>query len=661
MLTKASASTQGLTKTYYYSNYTELTKMTASEYGGTTRDYTYEHDNAGRLTRQVQNVFSPNSTTTYNYEWDALDRMTKVQRVTSGVTKTINYTYNAAGKRVRRDEQGTGASGVTKYWTYQGDNIASVSNHYLSGGQVTKDDYVYTVRPGRINNALERHKLNGNGSDSRYYQYDHRGNVASVTDANGKITKGYQYDAFGNIAFSFQTGQSGPATNDGDILFTGKDLDPDTGLYYFNARWYDPELGQYISRTDFDPDEEHPYAFCEDDPISYVDPDGLVSQAARDAASIGIGFLPVVGSAQSIVELISGYDYISGECVNRWLAAAGIAVGLIPFGKGLFKGGAKGAKRLSRFSKKGVGVCFVAGTLVQASEGATPIEQMEVGALVRTNQEKDGSEETISSTKSDKDHFSGICDGEEVNAETWRAVRLIQQQADASRSIVTYLRPTWWIERLGAREGARLQLDMPEVGAVGEFVVESVRRLDRIEPSRPGFRHVVGSFVHENAVVLDMTIQGESGRTGKSEVLGVTPDHPIWSVTRGEFLPAGELRPGELVQALRGPAQVLSIVPRPGRHTVYNLEVHGEHVYRVGNSGVLVHNNPCKANPRWEWKGKPGSTPGSRSGSWVDSQTGDTLRSDMHHGPPIGAHWGYQDADGKWWRLFLDDGRVEPK
>ena len=75
MLTKASQSTQGLTKTYYYSNYTELTKMTASEYGGTTRDYTYEHDNAGRLTRQVQNVFSPDSTTTYNYEWDALDQI----------------------------------------------------------------------------------------------------------------------------------------------------------------------------------------------------------------------------------------------------------------------------------------------------------------------------------------------------------------------------------------------------------------------------------------------------------------------------------------------------------------------------------------------------------------------------------------------------------
>jgi RHS repeat-associated protein len=275
MLTKASASPQGLTKTYYYSNYTELTKMTASEYGGTTRDYTYEHDMAGRLTRQVQNVFSPNSTTTYNYEWDAADRMTKVQRVASGVTKTINYTYNAAGLRVRRVDASTS---VTKLWTYAGNNIASVSTKSGgSFGDTSTQEWVYTVAPGLINNVLERHKANyaAGTTTSEYYQYDHRGNVAAVTDSTGKILRGYQYDAFGNIPFSFATGQSGAAPTD-DILFTGKDLDPDTGLYYFNARWYDSDGGRYVSRTELPPSAEHPYVLCENSTITFVDTNGLL-------------------------------------------------------------------------------------------------------------------------------------------------------------------------------------------------------------------------------------------------------------------------------------------------------------------------------------------------------------------------------------------------
>ena len=269
MLTKASESNQGLTKTYYYANFTELTKMTASEYGGTTRDYTYEHDMAGRLTRQVQNVFSPNSTTTYNYEWDALDRMTKVQKVAGGVTKTINYAYNGSGFRVRRVDTSTN---VTKLWTYQGANIASVQTS--SGGAYGSDDWVYMVAPGMIRNALERHKLNGSGTDSRYYQYDHRGNTIAVTDKDGKILRGYQYDAFGNLSFSFQQGSSTPPSSD-DILFTGKDYDEDTGLYYFNARWYDSGTGQYLSRSSLSPDKELRYGLCEDDPVGLVDPSGF--------------------------------------------------------------------------------------------------------------------------------------------------------------------------------------------------------------------------------------------------------------------------------------------------------------------------------------------------------------------------------------------------
>lgn len=67
-----------------------------------------------------------------------------------------------------------------------------------------------------------------------------------------------------------------------------------------------------------------------------------------------------------------------------------------------------------------------------------------------------------------------------------------------------------------------------------------------------------------------------------------------------------------------------------------------------------------KAPEGFVWKGKPGSTPGSKQGSFYNPKTGESLRPDRNHGDPIGGHWDYRDANGNWYRIF-PDGRMEPK
>ncbi|NLW46759.1 MAG: hypothetical protein GXY86_05440 [Firmicutes bacterium] len=62
----------------------------------------------------------------------------------------------------------------------------------------------------------------------------------------------------------------------GYSLFTGKVLDESTGLVYFGARWYDPEVGRFIS-PDPEEDGENWYAYCGNDPVNYIDPDGRLS------------------------------------------------------------------------------------------------------------------------------------------------------------------------------------------------------------------------------------------------------------------------------------------------------------------------------------------------------------------------------------------------
>jgi len=72
--------------------------------------------------------------------------------------------------------------------------------------------------------------------------------------------------------------------------------------------------------------------------------------------------------------------------------------------------------------------------------------------------------------------------------------------------------------------------------------------------------------------------------------LRVTSGHPVWSVTRGAWIGAGELVPGEALAAWRGePVAVLANLPEADTAT-WNLEVENEHVYRVGPAGILVHN-----------------------------------------------------------------------
>jgi len=60
----------------------------------------------------------------------------------------------------------------------------------------------------------------------------------------------------------------------------------------------------------------------------------------------------------------------------------------------------------------------------------------------------------------------------------------------------------------------------------------------------------------------------------------------------------------------------------------------------------------AKPGRDYEWKGKPGSKPGDKDGNWYNPKTGQSLRPDTDHKPPVGPHWDYKDPDGDWWRMF---------
>ena len=64
-----------------------------------------------------------------------------------------------------------------------------------------------------------------------------------------------------------------------------------------------------------------------------------------------------------------------------------------------------------------------------------------------------------------------------------------------------------------------------------------------------------------------------------------------------------------------------------------------------GNDGKV-------APPETVWRGRPGSEPGSADGNYYNPRTQESYRPDLNHPDPLGPHWDYRDAAGKWYRIF---------
>jgi RHS repeat-associated protein len=154
---------------------------------------------------------------------------------------------------------------------------------------------------------------------------------------------------------------------------------------------------------------------------------------------------------------------------------------------------------------------------------------------------------------------------------------------------ITLLRPVEWIEERQVRVGGKFPFRLPEMGVVGEPVVQAVDPCQTL-PQGAG-RLVTATFRHSWGELYDLLVEGE----GKP--IKVTFTHPFWSPDRKKWVSAGELEIGERLLAENGGSpRVMSLTKRLKPEQVCNIEVEGDHCYRVGEGGLLVHNAsvPCE-------------------------------------------------------------------
>jgi RHS repeat-associated protein len=136
-----------------------------------------------------------------------------------------------------------------------------------------------------------------------YFIPDALGSIRALVDTKGYIRQMYEYSSFGGIRVLDEEGSpiSIKDAIPNPYTFTGREFDPETGLYYYRARYYDPRLGRFlqidpallehygvikeatslpisiIPDLPIDPQNFNPYIYTLNNPINYIDPDGEIT------------------------------------------------------------------------------------------------------------------------------------------------------------------------------------------------------------------------------------------------------------------------------------------------------------------------------------------------------------------------------------------------
>jgi RHS repeat-associated protein len=249
--------TSDRTVVYEYSARNELTRYSDPE--GSGKYWVCEYDLRGNRTKWRHTFWTDSW---YSYGWDAQDRLTKVY--SNSNAKTTEYKYDHAGRRAAKRVNSGAGFGAWTWYLYDGLKV-------VAEGTSSTSKMYYTTAPGDPGGIICRDA--SAGTNPLYYHYDRLGNVMAVSDSNGAPYAPYTMDAYGNVLqVGTSTGYSASQSDPQPYHLTTKEWDPDTALFYFNARWYDRGTGRFVS---LDPYRVlNRYQFASSNPISSLDTDG---------------------------------------------------------------------------------------------------------------------------------------------------------------------------------------------------------------------------------------------------------------------------------------------------------------------------------------------------------------------------------------------------
>ena len=343
---------------YYYDGFNQLVRENISlDSSSYQRTFVYNYDDQGNIVSIYEYAYTTATTITsqplkfsiYEYGNDWGDQLTRMRVYENFVLVEDNsYTYDDSGNPLSKIDSVGGASveytwdgrQLTGYYTPQTYTTYSYNNEGL---RVSK----------YADGVLSTYILDGDkiiveyrGNDTIYYTYDQdgtllsmnyngseyfyitnmQGDVIELVDMSGNSVVKYKYDAWGNIIY--QT----PNQTIGDInpfRYRSYYFDEDTGLYYLQSRYYDPEIGRFLSADGMigkvsSVISHNMYTYCENNPVMYVDNNGEIAIFVVTAI-FGCVFGAISGGIEA---------YINGENVLGGIIEGGLVGGALGFAFG---------------------------------------------------------------------------------------------------------------------------------------------------------------------------------------------------------------------------------------------------------------------------------------------------------------------------------------
>ncbi len=222
------------------------------------QDWIYTYDADGNLISKTSKTNGDQHT----YTFDSQNRMIAFS-LTQGPSSTTQpaaaaYAYDYSGNRIEKSVTTTSGTTVTRFLYEAQDIIAE----YDAGNVLIRS---YQQGPD-----IDQPIASKESTTQRTYIVDFLGSIVRLTDSSGTTFASNTYDSFGQQL-------SGAAHR---FSYTGRELDSESGLYYYRARYYDSAIGRFVSEDPIGKNKgSYPYVIS--NPINYKDPTGKFLKGCR--------------------------------------------------------------------------------------------------------------------------------------------------------------------------------------------------------------------------------------------------------------------------------------------------------------------------------------------------------------------------------------------